>query len=96
MTHKCPMDSKSMFPVPCTCAPTWTFGGVHMTEREHAVMSAVVARGTCPYCKRPGLSPRYGSNRKHVSACGKRLTLLGKEIIFAEWMAEARQNGRHI
>lgn len=75
---------------------TWLFGGVQMMKWERDILAAVVARGTCPYCGRIGMTNRYGSFRRHRIACGKRLTLLGKEKIFAEWITEAKETGRHI
>jgi len=79
-----------------TQTKTFTFGGVQMTEAEYGVISATVARGTCPYCGRSGMTNRFGSFKRHRSACGARLTLLGKEKLFAEWMKEARESGRQV
>lgn len=74
---------------------TWTFGGVQITEKEHAAISAAVARGTCPYCLRQGLKSNYGAKGKHMRACGARLTLLGKEKVFAEVIADSKREVRH-
>ena len=51
-------------------------------------------RTTCPYCGRSGLRNNFGSKRKHVRACGERFTLLGREKLFAAWIAEAKKTGR--
>lgn len=59
------------------------YGGVQMTWREHEVISAIAAGGTCPYCDRRGLSRRWGADRRHMSACRSRLTLLEREKAFA-------------
>lgn len=75
---------------------TFTYGGVQMTEREFGIIAAVEARGTCPYCGRNDIGKRYGNFRRHKVACGKLFTLLGKEKIFAEWISEAKESGRHL
>lgn len=68
---------------------TWTFGGVQMTEREHAVISAVSRRGTCPYCGRMGMTKKFGSQGKHMRACSTKFTLLEKEKMFAMWLSNS-------
>jgi hypothetical protein len=62
----------------------WTFGGVQMTEKEYAAMEVVVWRGTCPYCLQKGLKSNFGAKKKHIRACGSKLSLLEKEKLFAE------------
>ena len=75
--------------------PTWTFGGVQMTESEYNAIRAAVERGVCPYCFRSGLSSRYGAKGKHMRACGARLTLLGKEKAFAEIITDSKREVRY-
>ena len=65
-----------------------------MTEKEHAIIKAVVNRGYCPYCGRPGLKNNYGSKHKHINSCSKLLSNLGKEKMFSHWISEAKENGR--
>lgn len=72
----------------------YMYGGVQMTEKEYGVIKAVENRGVCPYCGRAGLRNNFGSKGRHLRACGKKLTLLGKEVKFAEWIVEAKATGR--
>ena len=50
----------------------WCFLGVNMTQVEFAVAMAKKLQGTCPFCGRTGLTPRYGSINKHIKACAKK------------------------
>jgi hypothetical protein len=70
------------------------YGDVQMTPKEYEVIKAVENRGVCPYCGKIGLSNSWGSKRKHIRACGDRLTSLGKEKEFAKWVQEAKETGR--
>lgn len=52
---------------------THTFFGVWCTYSEFAAMLAMKNRGECPFCHRTGLKKQYGSDKKHIHACPKKV-----------------------
>jgi hypothetical protein len=48
---------------------SWYFFGVPMTQVDFAVAVRMRQEGRCFFCKRTGLTARYGSDKKHIKAC---------------------------
>jgi hypothetical protein len=49
----------------------YSFFGVPCGQVQFAVYLAEKTAGVCPFCKRTGLTPNYGSDKKHIKACAK-------------------------
>lgn len=49
----------------------WTYFGIAVDQVKFAMMLALQNQGTCPFCKRTGLTDRYGSKKKHIAKCAR-------------------------
>lgn len=50
----------------------WFYFGVQMTEQQYKEACRKQAKGECPFCRRTGLTARYGNDKKHIAACERR------------------------
>ena len=49
----------------------WCYYGQKVTHQDYIRIKELETLGTCPWCGRAGLTMKYGSQRKHVVACGR-------------------------
>lgn len=47
----------------------YIFAGNDVDYETYKHWIALRDKGICPFCKRTGLSNRYGSKMKHIAAC---------------------------
>jgi len=51
----------------------WSFFGVPCDGVTFAVWLGKKNAGQCPFCNRTGLKKQFGSDKKHIKACAKKV-----------------------